>query len=129
MERPADLTDQPAPFRPGLRLVETLRLPAEPYKWPGSTLDYEQWSKLEKTFPIDHGGTAYILTPYMLLGHVVHGNIGDEPLKDRPDWVQLVLLPYFEGPDYGISDMSLSYQLPAADLNAGRFDRLEATFG
>jgi len=25
--------------------------------------------------------------------------------------------------------MSLSYHLPAADLKAGRFDRLEATFG
>ena len=34
-----------------------------------------------------------------------------------------------EGPDFGQSDMSLSYQLPAADLKAGRFDRLEATFG
>jgi hypothetical protein len=63
------------------------------------------------------------------LGHVTHGNVGEEPLKDRPDWVQLVLVPYFEGPDFGISDMSLSYQLPAADLKAGRFDRLEATFG
>jgi uncharacterized protein (TIGR02996 family) len=122
--RPVGLTDQPAPFRPGLRLVETLRLPAEFSKWPGVSLTYEQASRLGEVFPTNLGGTAYIL-----LGHVTHGNIGEEPLKDRPDWVQLVLLPYFEGPDYGISDMSLSYQLPAADLKAGRFDRLEATFG
>jgi uncharacterized protein (TIGR02996 family) len=122
--RPAGLTDRPAPFRPGLRLVETLRLPAEFSKWPGVSLTYEQASRLDDVFPTNLGGTAYLL-----LGHVTHGNIGEEPLKDRPDWVQLVLVPYFEGPDYGVSDMSLSYQLPAADLKAGRFDRLEATFG
>jgi uncharacterized protein (TIGR02996 family) len=124
LPRPVGLTDQPAPFRPGLRLVETLRLPAEFCKWPGVSLTYQQASRLDEVFPTNLGGTAYIL-----LGHATHGNIGEEPLKDRPGWVQLVLVPYFEGPDYGISDMSLSYQLPAVDLKAGRFDRLEATFG
>jgi uncharacterized protein (TIGR02996 family) len=124
LPRPAGLTDLPAPFRPRLRLAETLRLPGEYRQWPGVTLSYEQASRLDKVFPTNLGGTAYLL-----LGHVTHGNIGEEPLKDRPDWVQLVLVPYFEGPDYGVSDMSLSYHLPAADLKAGRFDRLEATFG
>jgi uncharacterized protein (TIGR02996 family) len=113
-----------APFRPGLRLVETLRLPAAFWKWPGVSLSYEQASRLDDIFPTNLGGTAYIL-----LGHVTHGNTGEEPIKDRPDWVQLVLVPYTEGPDFGVSDMSLSYCLPAADLKAGRFDRLEATFG
>lgn len=124
LPRPTDLTDPPAPFRPGLRLVETLRLPGEYREWPGVTLTSNQASQIDEDFPTNLGGTAYIL-----LGHVTHGNIGEEPLKDRPDWVQLILVPFFEGPDYGISDMSLSYQLPAADLKAGRFDRLEATFG
>lgn len=124
LPRPANLTDDPAPFRPGLRLVETLRLPAEFRHWPGVTLTSEQASQLDKVFPTNLGGTIY-----HLLGHVTHGNTGEEPLQDRPDWVQLILVPYFEGPDYGVSDMSLSYQLPAADLKAGRFDRLETTFG
>jgi uncharacterized protein (TIGR02996 family) len=124
LPRPTDLADPPAPFRPGLRLVETLRLPGEFRKWPGVDLTYEQASQLDNIFPTNLGGTAFLL-----LGHVTHGNIGDEPLADRPDWVQLILVPYFEGPDFGVSDMSLSYHLPAADLKAGRFDRLEATFG
>ncbi|HJT33659.1 MAG TPA: DUF1963 domain-containing protein [Pirellulales bacterium] len=124
VSRPVGLSDRPAPFRPGLRLVETLRLPAAPHKWSETGLTDEEESRLDEVFPTNLGGTAYIL-----LGHVTHGNICEEPLKDRPDWLQLVLVPYFEGPDYGISDMSLSYQLPAADLKAGRFDRLEATFG
>lgn len=124
VSRPVGLTDQPAPFRPGLRLIETLRLPAAPHKWSGAALTDKEESQLDEVFPTNLGGTAYIL-----LGHVTHGNIGEEPLKDRPDWLQLVLVPYFEGPDYGVSDMSLSFQLPAADLKAGRFDRLEATFG
>lgn len=124
MPRPVGLTDQPAPFRPGLRLIETLRLPAAPHKWSETRLTDEEGSQLDDVFPTNVGGTAYLL-----LGHVTHGNICAEPLKDRPDWLQLVLVPYFEGPDYGISDMSLSYQLPAADLKAARFDRLEATFG
>ena len=124
LPRPTDLTDRPAPFRPGLRLVETLRLPGESRQWPGVTLTDDQASQFDEVFPTNLGGTAYIL-----LGHVTHGNIGEEPLKDRPDWVQLVLVPFFEGPDYGISDMSLSYQLRAADLKAGRFDRLETLFG
>ena len=85
----------------------------------------EQISRLQDDIPAEMGGSE----SYILLGHVTHGNIGEEPLKDRPDWVQLVLVPFFEGPDYGISDMSLSYHLPAADLKAGKFDRLEATFG
>ena len=122
--RPTGLIDPPAPFRPGLRLVETLRLPGEFRQWSGVTLSSDQASQFDDVFPTNLGGTAYIL-----LGHVTHGNIGEEPLKDRPDWVQLVLVPFFEGPDYGISDMSLSYHLPAADLKAGKFDRLEATFG
>ena len=124
LPRPTGLSDPPAPFRPGLRLVETLRLPGEFRKWPGISLSYEQASQLDELFPTNLGGTAYLL-----LGHVTHGNTGEEPIKDRPDWTQLVLVPYFEGPDFGVSDMSLSYQLPAADLKAGRFDRLEATFG
>ena len=129
LERPKQMgetaLDRMAPFRPGLRLVETLRLPESLLKWPGVSLVWEQYSKLDDALnSANVAGAAYLL-----LGHVVHGNIGEEPLKDRPDWVQLLLVPYFEGPDYGISDMSLSYQLPAADLKAGRFDRLEATFG
>ncbi|OWK38174.1 hypothetical protein [Fimbriiglobus ruber] len=91
---------------------------------PGVSLTYEQASQLDSVFPTNLGDTVYLV-----LGHVTHGNIGEEPLCDRPDWGQLVLVPYFEGPDYGISDVSLSYQLPAADLKAGQFDRLEATFG
>jgi uncharacterized protein (TIGR02996 family) len=122
--RPAEPKEPPAPFRPGLRLVETMRLPGEFYKWPNVSITYEQASALDDIFPTNLGGTAYIL-----LGHATHGNIGEEPLKDRPDWVQLILVPYFEGPDYGITDMSLSYHLPAADLKVGRFDRLESTFG
>lgn len=123
LPRPANLTDDPAPFRQGLRLVESLRLPAGFRHW-GVPLSWEQASQLDEIFPTNLGGTAY-----HLLGHVTHGNTGEEPLQDRPDWVQLILVPYFEGPDFGVSDMSLSYQLPAADLKAGRFDRLEATFG
>ncbi|HJZ93124.1 MAG TPA: DUF1963 domain-containing protein [Gemmataceae bacterium] len=122
--RPTGLMDPPAPYRPGLRLVETLRLPGEFRKWPGVTLSDDQASEFDGVFPTNLGGTAYVL-----LGQVTHGNTGEEPLKDRPDWVQLVLIPYFEGPDYGVSDMSLSLHLPASDLKAGRFDRLEATFG
>lgn len=122
--RPVDQMDPPAPFRPGLRLVETLRLPGEFRQWPGVSLSCEQASKFDRVFPTNLGGTAYIL-----LGHVTHGNTGEEPIRNRPDWVQLLLVPYNEGPDFGISDMSLSYQLPAADLKAARFDRLEATFG
>jgi uncharacterized protein (TIGR02996 family) len=124
LPRPTVPTDRPAPFRPGLRLAEALRLPGEFRHWPGVTLGDEQVSRLDKVFPTNLGGTAYVL-----LGHVTHGNTGEEPLKDRPDWAQLVLVPYFEGPDYGVTDASLSYHLPAADLKAGRFDRLEATFG
>jgi hypothetical protein len=33
-----------------------------------------------------------------------------------------------KGSAYGVSDMSLSLHLPAADLKAGRFDRLDVTF-
>jgi uncharacterized protein (TIGR02996 family) len=124
LPRPTGLPDLPAPFRPGLRLVETLRLPGEPRQWPGVTLSDEQYDQLDEVFPTNLGGTAYLL-----LGHVTHGNTGEEPLKDRPGWVQLVLVPHFEGPDYGVTDCSLSYHLPAEDLKAGRFDRLEATFG
>ena len=124
LPRPEALTDSPAAFRPGLQLVETLRLPGEYIKWPGISLADEETSQLNDLFPTNLGGTAFIL-----LGHVTHGNTGEETLRDRPDWVQLILVPFFEGPDFGISDMSLSYQLPAADLKAGRFDRLEATFG
>lgn len=122
--RPTGLIDPPAPFRPGLRIVETLRLPGEFRQWPGVTLSDEQASQFDRVLPTNLGGTAYIL-----LGHVTHGNTGEEPIKDRPDWVQFVLVPYIEGPDYGVSDMSLSYCLPATDLKAGRFDQLEATFG
>lgn len=124
LPRPVGLTDPPAPFRPGLRLVETLRLPGVIRRWPGVTLSHEKASQLDQVFATNLGGTAYLL-----LGHVTHGNTGEEPIKDRPHWVQLVLVPYFEGPDFGVSDMSLSYHLPAGDLKAGRFDRLEATFG
>ncbi len=124
LPRPTGLTDPPAPYRPGLRVVETLRLPGEFSKWPGVTLSREQASALDDIFPTNLGGTAFIL-----LGHVTHGNTGEEPLKDRPDWVQLILVPYMEGPDYGVSDMSLSFHLPADDLKSGKFDRLEATFG
>ena len=124
LPRPTALTDPPAPYRPGLRIIETLRLPGVFWKWPGVTLSYEQASALDNVFPTTLGGEAFIL-----LGHVTHGNTGEEPLKDRPDWVQLILVPFFEGPDYGVSDMSLSFHLPAADLRSGRFDRLEATFG
>jgi uncharacterized protein (TIGR02996 family) len=122
--RPTGLIDPSAPFRPGLRIVETLRLPGEFRQWPNVTLNEEQASQFDRVFPTNLGGTAYLL-----LGHVTHGNTGEEPIKDRLDWVQLVLVPYTEGPDYGVSDMSLSYCLPATDLKAGRFDRLEATFG
>jgi uncharacterized protein (TIGR02996 family) len=124
LARPANPEEPLAPFRRGLRIVETLRLPAGYRDWPGVTLTREQDSQFDEVFPTNLGGEAYIL-----LGHVTHGNTGEEPLKDRPDWVQLVLVPFTEGPDYGISDESLSYQLPAADLKAGRFARLEATFG
>jgi hypothetical protein len=124
LPRPFEGLEPLAPFRPGLKLVETLRLPGEFRKWPGITLSQDQVGEFDAVFPTNLGGTAFIL-----LGHVTHGNIGEEPLKDRPDWVQLILVPYDEGPDYGISDMSLSYQLPAADLQAGRFERLQATFG
>ena len=124
LARPENTEEPLAPFRRGLRIVETLRLPGQFREWPGVTLTYEQSSQLDNIFPTNLGGEAYIL-----LGHVTHGNTGEEPLKDRPDWLQLVLVPFTEGPDYGISDESLSYQLPAADLKAGRFDRLAATFG
>jgi uncharacterized protein (TIGR02996 family) len=113
-----------APFRPGLRLVETLRLPGNPGRWPGVELTDEEVDRLDAVAPTNLGGEVYLL-----LGHVTHGNTGEEPLAGRPGWVQLVLVPPSEGPDFGQSDMSLSYQLPAADLKAGRLDRLEATFG
>jgi len=124
LRRPSDQTDPPAPFRPGLQVVETLRLPFSIFKWPRSGLTFEQTSELEDQLPHHARGTDFLL-----LGHVIHDNIGEEPLAERPDWVQLLLVPYAEGPDYGISDMSLSYQLPAADLKRGRFSALEATFG
>ena len=113
-----------APFRPGLRLVETLRLPGCYGEWLDEPVDKDGGDRLDEASPTCLGGEKFLL-----LGHATHGNTGDEPLKDRPDWVQLILVPHFEGPDYGASDMSLSYHLPAADLKAGRFDRLEATFG
>ena len=117
-------SDQLAPYRPELRVTETLRLPAMWSKWPGVDIAGEERDRLSETLDTCLGGEAYIL-----LGHATHGNTGVEPLIDRPDWVQLVLVPYFEGPDFGQSDASLSYHLPAIDLKAGRFDRLEATFG
>ena len=116
--------DRLAPFRPALRLVETLRLPGSLQEWLGASFTREEDSRLDAVLPTNLGGEAYIL-----LGHVTHGNTGEEPLKGRPGWLQLVLVPPNEGPDFGQSDMSLSYCLPAADLKCDRFDRLEATFG
>lgn len=124
LPRPADPIEPPAPFRPGLRLVETLRLPANSRDWPDVSIPEDEHDALDGIFPTNLGGTFYLLS-----GHVTHGNTGEEPLCDRPDWVQLVLVPYFEGPDYGVTDMSLSYHLPASDLKAGQFERLESTFG
>jgi len=122
--RPTGLMDPPDPYRPELQIVETLRLPADLSKWPDTPISQDDYWKLDRVYPTNLGGTAYIV-----LGHVTHGSICDEPICDRPDWVQLVLVPYTEGPDFGVNDMSLSYHLPAADLKTGRFDRLEATFG
>lgn len=125
LSRPAgEQIERPAPFRPGLRLVETMRVPASLNEWPGVKITYEEYGQFDDVFPTNLGGEAYIL-----LGHATHGNVGEEPIKDRPDWVQLMLVPFMEGPDYGITDMSLSYHLPAADLKAGRFDRLETSYG
>ena len=88
------------------------------------TLGAAEQRRLDDELQTNLGGEAYIL-----LGHVTHGNVGGEPIRDRPDWLNWSSSPPMEGPDFGQSDMSLSYQLPAADLKAGRFDRLEATFG
>ena len=122
--RPEGNGEPPAPYRPDLVLRDSLRLPASPDKWAGLTIDYKQMWRFDGLLPATLRGEAFIL-----LGHAVHGNTGDEPLLERPDWLQLLLVPFVEGPDFGISDMSLSLHLPAADLKLGRFDRLETSFG
>lgn len=114
----------PAPYRPELRIRETLRIPAGLSEWPSASISYEEYGKLDDVFPTNLGAEAFLL-----LGHATHGNVGQEPLAERPDWLQLVLVPFTEGPDFGVTDMSLSYQVPAADLKAGKFDRLTPSFG
>jgi uncharacterized protein (TIGR02996 family) len=117
--------EQLAPFRPDLKLTETLRLPGELGDW--TILSSEEIDALDAVFPTNLGGEKFLLG-----GHVTHGNTGGDEIADKPnrtEWFQLLLIPFFEGPDFGVTDMSSSLILPKKDLKAGRFDQLEFSFG
>jgi len=106
------------PYRPDLKFVETLSLPAHTttdwLETEDDTWDFEE--KLERD-------------PFLLLGHVAHGNTGEDMIHEDPELVQLLRLPYMEGPDYGVTDCNLSILIAAADLRAGRLDRSKSSFG
>jgi uncharacterized protein (TIGR02996 family) len=122
--RSTSAVERLAPYRHNLRFFETLKIPGEYALWPDCEVPAHLVEALDKIFPTNLGGLEY-----QLFGHVTHGNTGDEPLIGRPDWVQLLLIPPNEGPDYGCSDLSLSYHLPASDLRLGNFSRVEITNG
>lgn len=106
------------PYRESLTLVETLSLPVHGLH---SLVGQEDLGfRFEQDLERD---------PFLLLGHAAHANTGDDPAADNREYLQLLRLPYSEGPDFGMSDCNFSLYIPRSDLRVGRVDRVISCFG
>ena len=106
------------PYRPDLKIVETLSLPGHSMESWLETED-DMWdfeSKLERD-------------QFLLLGHAAHANTGDDPIESNRDLVQLMRLPFMEGPDFGVTDCNFSIYVQSAELRTGKFDHVETLHG